>query len=134
MYISEDSNPKPACVDVCACVRVCACACGCSKAEPVELVDPEEVREIDVSSVRVRRVFGWPLHDIVITNSVWCIAYTREIEGESYTSQCSCISCAPGWAMQVGVGGCKDGWFVHMSLEVKQYLVKAKLGLYKILL
>jgi len=21
----------------------------------------------------------WPLHDIVITNIVWCIAYTREV-------------------------------------------------------
>jgi len=23
----------------------------------------------------------WPLHDIVITNIVWCVAYKREIEG-----------------------------------------------------
>jgi len=28
-----------------------------------------------------------PLHDIVITNIVWCIAYKREVGRESYTDQ-----------------------------------------------
>jgi len=68
--------------------------------------------ELGVRFTRATQAWGavpWPLHDIVVTNIVWCIAYTREIEGESYTAQCSFISFAPGWAMQVGVGGCKDG-------------------------
>jgi len=29
----------------------------------------------------------WPLHDIVITNIIWSIAYTREVEGGSYIAQ-----------------------------------------------
>jgi len=45
----------------------------------------------------------WPLQDIVITRGVWCIAYKRRSEGESYTVQVSCNCIAPGWAMQVGV-------------------------------
>jgi len=28
-----------------------------------------------------------PLHDIVIANIVWCMAYTREIEAASYIAQ-----------------------------------------------
>ena len=38
--------------------------------------------------VRRRAVWGerhraaaWPLHDIVITNIAWCMAYTREVGG-----------------------------------------------------
>jgi len=27
------------------------------------------------------RVAHWPLHDIVITDIVWCIVYKREVEG-----------------------------------------------------
>jgi len=40
-----------------------------------------------------RRAAAWPLHDIGITNIVWCIAYKREFgltlnpKGESYTAQ-----------------------------------------------
>jgi len=30
---------------------------------------------------------GWPLHDIFITNRVWCMAYQREVEGGSYIAQ-----------------------------------------------
>ena len=26
-------------------------------------------------------ITGWPLHDIVIANIVWCMTYTREVEG-----------------------------------------------------
>jgi len=26
-------------------------------------------------------VAGWPLHDVVIANIVWCMAYTREVKG-----------------------------------------------------
>jgi len=29
----------------------------------------------------------WPLHDIVITNVVWCVAYKRDAEGGSYIAQ-----------------------------------------------
>jgi len=28
----------------------------------------------------------WPLHDIIITNLVWCMAYLREVEGGSFTA------------------------------------------------
>jgi len=27
------------------------------------------------------RAVRWPLHDIVTTNIIWCIAYIREVEG-----------------------------------------------------
>jgi len=30
------------------------------------------------------QVRGWPLHDIVITNIVWCMPYKREVEEGSY--------------------------------------------------
>jgi len=33
------------------------------------------------------RVGSWPLHDIVITNIVWCMAYQREFEGGSYIAE-----------------------------------------------
>jgi len=26
-------------------------------------------------------IYGWPLHEIVITNIIWCMAYKREVEG-----------------------------------------------------
>jgi len=29
----------------------------------------------------------WPLHDIAITNIVWCMAYTRGVGGASYIAQ-----------------------------------------------
>jgi len=32
-------------------------------------------------------VDGWPSHDIVIANSVWYMAYTREVEKRSYIVQ-----------------------------------------------
>jgi len=30
---------------------------------------------------------SWPLHDIVITNMVWCMTYTRKVKGELYTAR-----------------------------------------------
>ena len=44
----------------------------------------------------------WPLHDIVITNIVWCKAYEREVEGGSYFAQLSCNSIETVRAMQAG--------------------------------
>ena len=45
----------------------------------------------------------WPLHDIVITNSVWCIAYKWEVgRGVVYCPIIVQNSIAPGWAIQVG--------------------------------
>jgi len=32
--------------------------------------------------VPLRPKVSWPLHDIIITNSVWCIAYKREVGRE----------------------------------------------------
>jgi len=56
-------------------------------------------------------VLTWPLHDIVITNSVWCMTYRREVGGGLYTAQWSCNRNAPGWAMQVGGG--MQGWLIR---------------------
>ena len=39
-----------------------------------------------ISSVRAPLVY-WPLHDIGITNMVWCMAYQRKIVGGSYMAQ-----------------------------------------------
>jgi len=45
---------------------------------------------------------SWPLHDIAITNSVWCTAYTRGVGGGAYIAQWPCISIAIGYVLQVG--------------------------------
>jgi len=29
----------------------------------------------------MQHTFDWPLHDIVITNIVWCMVYKIEVEG-----------------------------------------------------
>jgi len=51
----------------------------------------------------------WPLHDIAITNVVWCMACTRRVGwGGSYIAQQSCNNSAIVWAMRVG-GGMKSG-------------------------
>ena len=41
----------------------------------------------------------WPLHDIFIAKIVWCMTYTREIEGVFYITQSLCNSIATVWAM-----------------------------------
>jgi len=48
-----------------------------------------EARRCLVSAPRSRvEERDWPLHDIVITNIVWCMAYQREVEGGgSYIAQ-----------------------------------------------
>ena len=46
----------------------------------------------------------WPLHEIVITNIVWCLACKRDVEGGSYLAQKSCNTIATVWALQVGGG------------------------------
>ena len=35
----------------------------------------------------LQRRTRWPLHDIVVTNIVWCMAYKREVEEGSYTAR-----------------------------------------------
>jgi len=45
---------------------------------------------------------SWPLHDIAITNIVWCMAYTRGSGGESYIAQYACNSIATVWGLEVG--------------------------------
>jgi len=52
----------------------------------------------------LERVEYWPLHDIVITDIVWCIAYKREVGRGVLYSPVIVNSIAPGWAMQVGGG------------------------------
>jgi len=61
-----------------------------------------------------RSVECWPLHDIVITNIVWCMTYKRE---GSYTAQSSSNSIAPGWAMQVGA---RNDWMVESCTKASK--------------
>jgi len=68
----------------------------------------------------------WPLHDIVITNIVWCIAYKRAVgRGVLY-----CPIIVQSYCTRVGNAGgrgeWKVGWLVHNNLDVNEYLVKAK--------
>jgi len=46
----------------------------------------------------------WPLHDIVITNIVWCMAYKGRVGGRSYSAQKSRNSIAVVWVMLMGGG------------------------------
>ena len=46
----------------------------------------------------------WPLHDIAITNIVWCMAHKRGVGGRSCVSQSDCSSIAIVWALLVGGG------------------------------
>ena len=45
---------------------------------------------------------GWPLHDIVMTNLVWCMAYKREVEKVCYTAQWPGNSIVTVWPIQMG--------------------------------
>jgi len=73
------------------------------------VVAPQEYVNID-STHRMRgrpggRLGGgvvWHLHDIVITNSVWCMAYNGRVGKSSCIAQTSCNSIAVVWAMQIG--------------------------------
>jgi len=38
----------------------------------------------------------WPLHDIAMTNIVWCVVYTGGVGGEAYIAQWVCNSIAIG--------------------------------------
>jgi len=44
----------------------------------------------------------WLLHDIVMTNIVWCIASTGRVRGRSYVAQKSRIRFAVVWVMKTG--------------------------------
>ena len=56
------------------------------------------------SMSRVVSFVCWPLHDIVITNIVWCMAYKGRVAGRSYIAQKSRNSIAVVWVMQMGGG------------------------------
>jgi len=77
------------------------------------------------------KAMTWSIHDIVVTNIVWCIAYKPEV-GRG-TVHCPIIvqynSIAPGWAMQVGGGNKRmvDSCTTASKHEVNEYLVKVKL-------
>jgi len=45
---------------------------------------------------------AWPLHDIVITNIVWCKAYKERVGGRPYITQTSCNIIAVLWVMRNG--------------------------------
>jgi len=66
-----------------------------------------------------------PVICIGIANLVWCIACKRELGGEVVY----CPIVVQWYCTRVGTAGRRGRWkdarFVHKSLEVKQYLVKA---------
>ena len=47
----------------------------------------------------------WLLHDIVITNIVWCMAYKGRVGGRSYIAQKLRNRVAVVWVLQMGGGG-----------------------------
>ena len=51
-----------------------------------------------------RRVEPWPLHDIAIANSAWCMTFKGGVGGGTCIGQWSCNCVAIGYALQVGGG------------------------------
>ena len=47
---------------------------------------------------------AWPLHNIAITDIVWCMASNGGVGGGAYIAQWPCISIAIGQALHVGKG------------------------------
>ena len=72
----------------------------------------------------------WLLQEIAIANIVLCMAYKRGVGG----GVVYCAIVVQEYCNSVGSAGGrgehKDDWFVHKSLEVKEYLVKANLVVY----
>jgi len=52
----------------------------------------------------VKNVAAYLLHDIVITNIVWCMAYKGRVGRMSYIAQKSRNSIAVVWVMRMGGG------------------------------
>jgi len=80
------------------------------------------------SNLYMQRYMGYGVNSsrpIVITNIVWCIAYKCKVGSTCIRSNNRAWVLHQGGAMQVGGRGWKDGWVVHSSLEVNEYLVKA---------
>jgi len=46
----------------------------------------------------------WPLHDIVITSIIWCMAYKGTVGGRSYIAHKSHDCIAVAWVMRMGGG------------------------------
>jgi len=42
---------------------------------------------IRIPVVAPQEYVNWPVHDIAITNIVWCMAYQKGVEGASYIAQ-----------------------------------------------
>jgi len=60
---------------------------------------------VKIYLVRTKRRRVSPLHDIAITNIVWCVAYKRgsgRVGGRILRKSCNSIAIV--WAMQVGGG------------------------------
>ena len=51
-------------------------------------------------------------HDIVITNSVWCMPCEGRPRGSSYIAQTSCNSFAVVWAVQMGGD---NKWMINLA-------------------
>jgi len=48
----------------------------------------------------------WPVHDLVVTNNVWCMAYKWEVEGGLYTARCAIVvQCNAYWCNSVSNAG-----------------------------
>ena len=55
------------------------------------------LRDAHRSQVNRGLAFTEPLHDITITNSIWCMAYTEEVVGGgAYIAQWPCSNIAIG--------------------------------------
>ena len=54
------------------------------------------------------RTATWPLHDIAISNIVWCMAFKGRVGGRACIAQWLCNSIAIGHGFASGVGGYKD--------------------------
>jgi len=69
---------------------------------------------------------SWPLHDIAIANIVCCMAYKSGVGG----GVVCCAMDVQRYCNSAGNAGGRGQWtddrIVHKSIEVKQYLVKAK--------
>ena len=67
----------------------------------------------------------WPLHEIAITNILWCMACKKVSGGGRIL--CNSRAIVLQWCGQCRWGGAiKEGWIHARSLEVKEYFVKAK--------
>ena len=65
--------------------------------------DAHKLSDVGGDEVRVNPTY-WPLHDIVITNIVWCMAYKGRVGGRICMEQDFRNGIAVVWVMRMGGG------------------------------